>query len=664
MPKESKPYANPWERLNGAQKRQLLLENKQFVVWDGEGARQPGKRKPQNYVLFGYFDGKEHGYVKGENLTTHECLQHIIATGKAHPNTWHVGFAFSYDVDMILRNLSIRQFTYLKDRGHTRFDRYRIEHIPGKWFRVTEFGPTYPTIRNDKFSVTIFDIWGFFQSNFVKAVESYLGENAQGLDLVKEGKAKREGFTFEQFEFIEKYWRIENQLLWEVVNKLREYLYQVDLRISKWHGPGALASFAYSKRKIKEHKYDSTSEIYEASRYAYAGGRFERFHIGRYEGVYGCDINSAYPNAISQLPSLSEGEWRHVEYPKEITEFGVYRVRMRGAAIARNPSPLFHRDQAGNISYPHRVDGWYWSPEIKLLHLSNKVQIVEGWEYVGWKTRPFEFVRDVYNQRKEMKRSGAGAQMALKLLLNSLYGKMAQRAGWERTLSAPTWHQLEWAGWVTAYTRAQLFGIMSRIPYSKLIAVETDGIFTTASPSELGISDSKELGEWEINEYDEIIYLQSGLYAKRAGSHWSLKFRGLDSDSVSIEQIQNHTRALVAGESWAPLVGRTTRFVGYRNALFRQAQNRGPFAVHHRVWETETKEIDCGSIGKRVHSPKICNACKQGLNAYEMPHETIIKSRTILGDYQSHMHDIPWMDEKARAKWREFEDESDGLLIP
>lgn len=656
--------------------RTLELETRQFIVWDGEGARAPGKRKPQNFVLFGYYDGFKHESIIGERLSTYELLPMIIKAGREHPKAWHVSFAFGYDINMILRNLSPKQFQFLRTRGYTRVGaKWRVEHIPGKWFRVTEYGPNYPEDKTDRFGVTIFDTWGFFQSSLVAALKSYIPDHElmARLPEIEAGKDLRAKFTYEDIEYIKEYWGLENVLFHALINRLRDYLYSVDLRISKWHGPGALASYAYRTNRVKPHKSDCGNDVYNAARYAYAGGRFERFHIGRFTGAYGYDINSAYPYAIAQLPSLSEGQWIHVDNPKHFSEFGVYRVAMRGPGIARAPAPLFHRDPGGNITYPWRLDGWYWSPELRAMadtmpEFAN-VAVYEGWEYVGWTTRPFAFVADLYNQRREMKRDGIGAQIALKLLLNSLYGKMAQRAGWERTGTAPVWHQLEWAGWVTSSTRATLFRLMHSIPWSQLIAVETDGIFTTATPDELSITDSKELGGWEITEYDELVYLQSGVYAKRQGEEWSMKFRGLDADSVSVEQIVEHAKLLVPGRDWPNLVGTTTRFIGYQNAMFREQQNRGPMKVHHCVWETEPREISCGTIGKRVHSPKICAGCKAGKSAYDMPHETVIKSRTLFGtdtdSFMSTQHDIPWLDEKkmaSRFAWREMQDSQEGLL--
>jgi len=666
------------QRINN-QDRTEYLRGKQFVVWDGEGAHS-GTRKAQDYILFGYYDGEEHHYIDGRALTTYGCLKHIIAAGERYKNHWHVGFAFDYDVNMILRNLTLVQFMRLRETGSCLIGdhEYRVEHIPGKWFRVTHY-------REPKnVTVTIYDVWGFFQSSFIKALTTNIPEHELMVHLpeIEAGKDKRSQFTFAQFEFIKDYWKIESVLFHALVERLREMLYDAGLFIAKWHGPGELANYAYRTQGIRKHKSDTGERIYNLARYGYAGGRFERFHIGRYQRVFGYDINSAYPFAISQLPSLSEGVWTHNDNPsKGIVGFGIYQVSLKQRQ-GQQAGPVFCRDRRGNISYPWMVDGWYWSPEIKamLAHDPTLIDSVkEGWEYTGWETQPFAFVADVYEERRRMKAANIGTQMALKLLLNSLYGKTAQRAGWKRTGRAPAWHQLEWAGWVTSFTRAQLYTVMSRVPFDTLIAVETDGLFSTLSPAEIGLKDSSELGGWEVTPIDELIYLQSGFYAKRIEQDWSLKYRGLDSKSVSINAVVDHAKELgpiraprhdYEDPDWPKLTGTTTRFIGYQNALWRQKQNQGPFETHHRVWETADKQFDTGRGMKRVHSPHMCKACDAGASAYEMPHDTVIRPQAMLNigqgittlDYRSYPHDIPWLDDAPVPTWREYLEESEGLL--
>lgn len=641
-------------------------ETKQFIVWDGEGTRNHNGRA-QNYSLLGYCDGYKNDCIIAPSLSSEECLSFIIATGLAFPKAWHVSFAFDYDINMIVKDLTVKQLSILRDNGYVFYRGYRIEHIPHKWLRVTK----------DNVSVKIQDTWGFYQSSLLTALKTNIPDHPlmSRLAEIEAGKANRSVFEYEDIETIRAYWEIENLLFHALTEKLREMMYdpRVNLNITDWYGPGALASYTYKKHGIKEHKAETPSEVYTAARYAYAGGRFELFQSGRFENVYGIDINSAYPNAIAHLPSMSEGEWRHVNRPKKLQRFGMYHIRLVGPILSREPAPFFHRDLMGNISFPWITEGWYWGVEVtNAIHtgaVTSGVQfeVIEGWVYITPEnvTRPFAFIDDMYKQRARLKAEKVGAQLALKLCLNSLYGKMAQRAGWERTGEAPTWHQLEWAGFVTAFTRAMLYQVMRKIPADQLIAVETDGIYTTATPESLGISHSTELGGWEVSRYDEMVYLQSGVYAIRNGDDWKCKYRGLDKGSLSAEDIVNHSKNLVAHEEWPPLVGTTTRFIGYRAALQRQQDDCGPAKAHHCVWSTGPKDISVGSVGKRRHIPKLCPTCEAGLTGYERAHAMHITPQFLnngkRGEW-SRMHAIPWLDQMERDEWRKKMEESEDEL--
>jgi hypothetical protein len=655
-----------------ARKSLIPLGERSFIAWDGEGTNGT-KGREQNYSLFGSSTGDK---IIAPSLSTMECLALIIKVGKANPNSFHIGFAFEYDVNMILHSMSTKKFRELKEKGTILYNRYRIEHVPNKWLQVTEYGKTYRDgNKNDKFTVRIADIFGFFQCSFVAACKSYIADDPlmQQLTIIVDGKAKRNSFDFNEIEFITAYWTVEIALLKKLVERLRKMLYRVDLYVSRWHGPGALANYVYKTNNIARHKQLCGEEVRNAARYGYAGGRFELFRLGRHEKVYGIDINSAYPAAISRLPSLSEGTWRYVNRPGTIQEFGIYHVRINGQGLlARKPSPLFHRDRAHNISYPWVTDGWYWSPEIiatKPLWDKESFEIVEGYEYVDWSTRPFGFVRDMYDQRRELKLKKDGSEKAIKLALNSLYGKMAQRVGWDRTGKPPVWHQLEWAGYVTSATRAKLFAVMARIPWDHLIGVETDGIYTTFDPSRLGIANSKILGEWEITEYQEMMYVQSGVYfAKGEDDQWTGKYRGLDSGTLNENDVSDYLRSLGPNPSneipWEPIKGPTTRFIGYTNALQREDTNRGPMKVHHCKWETTARELSTGREGKRRHVPKHCTACIAGANAYEKPHDLVIQSASVQHP-QSEMHSIPWenKDNGATAEWRQYAETQEGLIM-
>src|ERR1700750_80600 len=435
-------------------------QDRPFIAWDGEGQNLDGPDLPQAYTLFGCSTGQ---YIQSDtHLHTFELLDFIVDVGRANPHAFHIGFAFNYDSNMLVRSLSRDNIERHHTNGQLSLSpktsgyRYYIRFTPGKFFSVTRYERDYDRKSNPRAKVTvkIEDIFSFFGTSFIKAYEDLVGPVPT---VIREGKANRGNFESMGADYIKTYWLKEIDMLRELADELRKRMYGANLRIRNWYGPGALASYANKTHHIKRAMAVTPDAVREASRFAYAGGRFARVLLGRIRGpIYSVDINSAYPHAIRQLPDLSVGEWTRVESPTRIAKFGVYHIRLiphpSDGPFPLRPGPLFHRDKMGNISFPWVLEGWYWNPEVKNLmeYLpKSRYEIIEGWEYHGWtKTpKPFAWVEDTYELRKVWKRQGNASQLALKLLLNSLYGKMAQRVGWnEATNSAPVWHQLEWAG--------------------------------------------------------------------------------------------------------------------------------------------------------------------------------------------------------------------------
>lgn len=617
----------------------------------------------------------------------------MLKSGDDFPNAFHIGFAFSYDVNMIIQHLSPNTLARLHKNGWVKLqhktDTYIIRFAKGKWFSVSWLAPDYDRKKRNhkKITVRIDDIFSFFQCSFIKAYEDIIGSVPPEITT---GKAGRSSFSLDEWDDIIKYWAIETQMMRGLADELRKRVYGAGLRIKDWHGPGALASFTLRSHGIQHHMVDCGDEIRLASRYAYAGGRFELFKIGRIEGpIYGIDINSAYPNAIAKLPSLTKGEWVHVsgaEIERELRNngrlpsFGIWKTSLRNrdrAGFELRPSPLFHRDLDHNITFPWHTNGWYHTHETYLAYREG-AEILEGWAYEpATEERPFEWIADMYDTRRDWKRRGIPSQLALKLCMNSIYGKLAQRIGWdEEKQRIPPWHQLEWAGWVTSYTRAMLYSVIRRIPLQHLVAVETDGIYTTYNPDHLGISHSESLGEWEISEYKEMMYVQSGmawLYDNEK-SKWIQKRRGLDGckdpyrhtpetcdcdATFNLNACRDYLARLGPGKEWEPFVGKTTRFVGLGQAL----QSKKALLDTHCVWETRPREINTGRMGKRIHVHRMCRACANGATAMEQPHDLVINSRSVL-DPRSYPHDIPWGEQFGRRAWQDSQiAEDDGIYL-
>lgn len=310
------------------------------------------------------------------------------------------------------------------------------------------------------------------------------------------------------------------------------------------------------------------------------------------------------------------------------------------------PYPLFYRDEKACIHYPPVLEGWYWAPEVANIAGWPECEILDGWVYEDDGSYPFAWVADIYRTRQEWKEIGNPAEKALKLLLNSLYGKMAQRVGWnEKNRTAPKYHQIEWAGWVTSFTRAKLYRAMLEAGQD-LVAVETDAVFSTRK---LAVDVGTELGDWEETQYDELIYLQSGFRFMRQGDEWKEKFRGFDKGSIHLDDVIAYLRDIDFTDSRVPpaFVGETTRFIGMGAAFMSKNAERW------RVWETTSRELRLGSDGKRVHISAFCTACQNGISPYDGFHQLAVGQPW---GGVSRPHELPWKNELTpwARKWDEI----------
>jgi hypothetical protein len=215
--------------------------------------------------------------------------------------------------------------------------------------------------------------------------------------------------------------------------------------------------------------------------------------------------------------------------------------------------------------------------------------------------KPFHFIKDLYEKRLQLQAAGDEAEIGIKIALNSAYGKLAQQVGWlpedetgdEKT---PSYHQLEYAGYVTSYTRAKLFRASLENP-SAVISYETDCLYSSEELTGLIIGDG--LGEWKETVYDELTYLGSGIYyGTKANGDQVFKLRGIQTGTATIEQLK---QTLDQPESRRKIVIPQTRFISASLAL--QAKDRTKWLA----WHTENSELKLYPHNKRNHYFCWCN---------------------------------------------------------
>lgn len=564
-----------------------------FVGWDGEGVTVKGRHR---YIMLRH---SEHGGVTdARGLSTARCLDTLLAGFRDHPNAWHVGFAFSYDVNMIVGNFARAQLQRLHAGRWTVWRRYRLRYRRAKSFTVQRFeGGTWH-------GGTIWDTFGFFQSSFVRACESYDIGSPHVRAAVASMKTARSTFRASDVTAIESYCESECELLVQLMRKLKGYFEDAGLKVNRWDGAGAVAAALMQREKVKAMKSAAPTAVQDAVQYAFAGGRIELIQYGHAPNteIHHYDLNSAYPAALEAVPCLVHGEWRHsrrdlraaVSSGQRMDTARLVRVRWRFAA--RHPLlPFFWRAPDGRILYPRSGEGWYWWPEvlaaIDFAHqVGGELELKEAWTWTPACThRPFGFIPLLFEQRRQWKREGRGAEKVLKLGLNSLYGKCAQHVGGSAD-AGPPWHQLEWAGWTTSWTRAALFRAAWRAAErGGLIALATDGVYSLHPLPWLSIGSG--LGEWSYQTHRGMTIVQSGVYwlDDHAPVRTTPFHRGFDPGSISREKV------VAAWRAGRPSVtAKSTRFVGMGQAL-----SGGDMMRRWRQWYAAPRVLELSPLGTK-----------------------------------------------------------------
>lgn len=686
----------PW-RTRQLERERETSRTRNFVCWDGEGINLDGPDKAQAYCLFGASTGDYIASKRG--LSSKQCFQTMLRVKYKNPHAIHVGFAIGYDAEMMFRDIPHNIIFALADGNARWWGRYRIHYINKKWLQVT--GP----YRGKRVTMRIYDVWSFFGCSLLKAIETFIPDtNPHTVRRIREGKLARGAFTVDQLDSVMiPYWQEELQCGVQLVTKLRTLMHKAGLFPKSWHGPAALANYLNHKHGISKHmSHDAPEWVKDATQYAYAAGRVENFMVGRLcRPAWKYDRNSAYPSAMVHLPSLSNNPWRGHIFPDgannpehdyrvlRIQQFGLYYVDYqfvptygRLAAETWEPQPFFHRTRQGNIQFPHATERWMWGAELigplGMNHWNDEqgrpmIRVLKAMELSNYDTaHPYAFVQDMYDKRLKMKADKLPEELAIKLGLNSLYGKMAQQKGY-RESEAPErpwseqmpWHQFDWAGFVTSHNRAHIYGMaLLAAQRGILISIETDAIFTSAPMPELEPS-SDVLGEWGVEKFDDIICLQSGVYLTLKDGKWKLKYRGFDEDSTTIDDVLKYleTTSLYHHDpdeyERNALEGLTTRFVGAKLASTRAFGMEDDW----RVWKTETKKVTVGDSGKRIHAPQYCRACIDGeyYGATRM-HDMAIKYDTKQ-ETQSYATPLPWRKVARQSDpWLPEDEEQDFEL--
>ena len=367
-------------------RRERKTGHRPFVGTDGEGGGRDDKGRQLFRLLRA---GEQVLFHDNRPLSTIDCLDFLLSLS---PRPIYVSFAFGYDTTMILRDLPKDRLDRLfsEQRGYTHWRNYGIDWLPGHYLRVCRVaeawdGAKWRSVPVKGTSRTIYETFGFFQTSFVKALETWDVGTAEDRDRMAATKDDRCSFGLMTPELIE-YNRQECDWLAELMEKFRDRCQQVDLVPGTWNGPGKIASALLKKHNViraAEVVRIVPAEVLEAGRYAYYGGRAETSWVGYMPECWAYDLRSAYPAAMLDLPCLEHATWEKVdaEAAAKLTEADLFLADVDYAHPRETVwGGLPHRHQSGGLLWPYRGAGTYWSPEIfAAIRSGTRIKFNHAW---------------------------------------------------------------------------------------------------------------------------------------------------------------------------------------------------------------------------------------------------------------------------------------------
>jgi len=461
-----------------------------IIAIDGEGYTTPGGAHRYTYLAACDEAGLVRELRAPRGVTAEEVLGFLA---ELPPSALLVGFALGYD-----RTKWVESWPDAAVWALLRPEERQGEGGP----LPVEVGPYRVNLVSSRMSFhetgdprtrrTVWDVFKFFQSSFVKALTRWDVGTKRERALIEKEKARRGDFHGIGARERD-YCQLECRLLAVLVRRLLQAHEDLGLLLRSYYGPGSSAAIV-----LKEHgeqRAVTPRAMVEPVLSAYFGGRFEISHVGPVEAdeLYAYDLRSAYPAAMATLPCLRHGTWVYSKGRDNWREgaLALCRVRlpMKGAPEAWGPLP--HRMADGNILFPRSgAGGWVWRGEVEAARLLHpRIEVLEAWY---WRRgcdcpNPFEArIRELYAARLVWGKEAKG--LVLKLVLNSLYGKSAQRVGKSR------FKCMVRAGLITSITRAWLLrAVATAVDPWNVLELATDSIL---SREPLPI-ETEGLGGWE-----------------------------------------------------------------------------------------------------------------------------------------------------------------------
>lgn len=180
------------------------------------------------------------------------------------------------------------------------------------------------------------------------------------------------------------------------------------------------------------------------------------------------------------------------------------------------------------------VEAGFIDPEKTVIHSEYR------FEPVCNHAPPLACFKDFYQMRRDVGKD-TPVGIALKLVMNSGYGKFAQSVG------NPKYANPIWASLITSGTRCLILSAIASHPhgYRDLVMVATDGVYFRTPHPELELGTA--LGQWECAVKENAFVFKPGVYwDKKARANWD-EAKGAKSRGIPLSTFHEWARDI---ERW------------------------------------------------------------------------------------------------------------------
>ena len=555
------------------------------------------------------------------NITFKKVVEFLLH----HEGKWIFFYNLSYDADCILKLLPeeiLKSYKWKKEL-HFTFGKYVIHYIDKKKL----------TIRKGNHSVNCYDIMQYYDRKSL--LNAYRESIKKPLDdSYLKMKDRRNVFGVPYYSRNKK--QVRKYCISDCVltKELSEYWISVFYQVfgfypDNWISAGYLAEKVMLNNGLNVPKFNEIEyQIQEIARNSFYGGRFELIQRGYIGECYLYDINSAYPYALTTLFEITDGKWFNSKKINCESKIGFFSI-IADIDDSVKITPFPFRKKNRTICYPcGKFQTFVTLDEIRSIQgdCKIKVTILDSWQFIPNKNckKPFkDFIDEQYQKRLKLKQENNPLEHPIKIILNSIYGKMAQRTN---NVIGNLFNPVI-ASYITGFTRAELYRFTKKYNLDKqVVAYATDSV---ACQKKIPRLDNKELGKMKLDKEDQdVIFLSNGFYKF---DKW--KKRGIGYDNSRKQEIE-HINTFVDKEGNLCIMVKTTRTTHIKSGiLYNKLKDVGKI-------EPYSKKINLNSDKKRHWDSDLESLNeKTKCNSYAIPADIV--SNLISND------EIDWFDDES-----------------